>query len=192
MKIPTSWSLAESHMAVAYLDELKKLTENSKPVINDLTERANRYRQKHPNVIVYLIEERIQKVSGDLKLAVLYLMDSIIKNHPHPYKELFSVNIAASFSHVFRYSNEKWRIALYKLRYTWSDILSPAIRHDLDKALRMLDPSWKNEADLMELKKQKLEMDLEKIKQAIKEQEQARQVAEPVMPNCVGDQTSVM
>ena len=62
MRFPSSWRSSEREVADAYGDTLLDLKLNSKPVINTLTELANGYSKEHPNVIVYVIEERIKEV----------------------------------------------------------------------------------------------------------------------------------
>jgi pre-mRNA cleavage complex 2 protein Pcf11 len=82
------------------------------------------------------------QVGPDLKLTVLYLMDSILKNHSDPYKKLFAGNVVTTFAHVFKHSNEKGRTALFKLRNTWNDVFAPQVLFDLDKAVKKMDPAW--------------------------------------------------
>lgn len=77
-----------------------------------------------------------------MKLTVLYLMDSIVKNHSDPYKKLFAGNVVPTFAHVFKYSEEKARAALFKLRGTWNDIFSSVTLIELDRAVNKLDPAW--------------------------------------------------
>ena len=69
-------------------------------------------------------------------------MDSIVKNHSDPYKRLFGVNVASIFGHVFKYSNEKGRSSLFKLRGTWTDVFTPSALLDLDKNANKMDPAW--------------------------------------------------
>ena len=69
-------------------------------------------------------------------------MDSIVKNHSDPYKKLFAGNVVPTFAHVFKYSQEKARAALFKLRGTWNDIFSSATLIELDRAVNKLDPAW--------------------------------------------------
>jgi hypothetical protein len=64
MRFPTSWSPSEKEVGEAYYDTLSDLKINSKPVINTLTELANGYSKEHPQVIVYVIEERIKEVKS--------------------------------------------------------------------------------------------------------------------------------
>ena len=55
-----------------------------------------------PNVPSYLIKFPPQKkVSFDVKLPILYLIDSIVKNVGDKYKQLFAQNIVNIFCGVF-------------------------------------------------------------------------------------------
>jgi len=63
MKYLSNWSTPERDAAKAYEDTLSSLKDNSKPVINTLTELANEYGREFPHVIVSCIEERIKEVS---------------------------------------------------------------------------------------------------------------------------------
>ena len=69
-------------------------------------------------------------------------MDSIIKNHPDPYKQLFGPNIAVTFCHVFECSNHTGKKALIELRGTWTDVFPPATLLNLDKSIQKIDPAW--------------------------------------------------
>ena len=142
MKFPGSWGNTEMEVADAYSDTLSSLKINSKPIINTLTELANGYSNETAHIIVYLIEERIKKVPDELKSTVLYLLDSIMKNHSNPYKNLFVPNLVPTFAHVFRHTADKGRAALFKLRGTWSDVFPQTVLLDLDKAVNKLDPAW--------------------------------------------------
>lgn len=87
------------------------------------------------------------KVSSSQKLPLLYLLDSILKNHTRPYHELLQQNIVSIFAHVFhnvpRDQAEKVRTALYKLRLTWTDnYFSLTKLNQLDRKIQALDPQW--------------------------------------------------
>ena len=74
-------------------------------------------------------------------------MDSILKNHTKPYQELLQQNIVSVFTHVFqnipREQAEKSRMALYKLRCTWTDAYFSQLKlNQLDKKLQTVDPNW--------------------------------------------------
>lgn len=130
-----------------YSEDLERLTFNSKPIINSMTELANDYSSDFPHVIVRAIEDKIQTAPGGQKLPFLYLLDSILKNHTKPYHELLQQNIVAVFSHVFqnapRPEAEKIRSSLYKLRLTWTDnyfTLNTLLQ--LDNKIKTMDPNW--------------------------------------------------
>ena len=77
----------------------------------------------------------------------MYLLDSILKNHTKPYQELLQQNIVSVFGHVFqnipKEQVEKSRLALYKLRCTWTDsYFSQTKLNQLDRKLQTIDPNW--------------------------------------------------
>ena len=87
------------------------------------------------------------KVPHTLKLPLLYLLDSILKNHTRPYHDLLQQNIVSVFAHVFhnvpRERAEKDRTLLYKLRLTWTDTYFSITKlNQLDKKIQTLDPNW--------------------------------------------------
>ena len=70
-----------------------------------------------------------------------------MKNHTQPYQELLQQNIVSVFTHVFqnipREQAEKSRLALYKLRCTWTDSYFSQIKlNQLDKKLQTVDKNW--------------------------------------------------
>ena len=80
-------------------------------------------------------------------MPLLYLLDSILKNHTRPYHDLLQQNIVSIFAHVFqnvpRDQAEKIRTALYKLRLTWTDTYFSLTKlNQLDKKIQALDPQW--------------------------------------------------
>lgn len=77
-----------------------------------------------------------------MKLPVLYLMDSIVKNHPEQYKKLFARNLVDTFVHVFAKSNERTRSLLFKLRMTWNDYFLASTLAELDHSVKKIDPAW--------------------------------------------------
>jgi pre-mRNA cleavage complex 2 protein Pcf11 len=132
----------ESEDAARYSETLDELKFNSRPHIITLTELARDYGRSIPHVIVKIIETRIFKASTSCKLPTLYLMDSIIKNHPNPYKPLFGRNLGLVFVHVFDKSKEDIRSQLFKLRNTWTPLYSREILHEFDFKVRKIDPAW--------------------------------------------------
>lgn len=75
------------------------------------------------NKVSYLISLTFQ-VPNDIKLPVLYLIDSIVKNVNGPYLKLFTQNIANTFCNVF----EKVSLKKYFLHIAFEDILSAVKR----------------------------------------------------------------
>ena len=47
------------------------------------------------------------KVPADQMLPLMYLIDSICKNHGSPYKEMFNTNLVSNFAHIFQQVSEK-------------------------------------------------------------------------------------
>lgn len=130
-----------------YSEDLETLTFNSKPVINSMTELANEYSSDFAHIIVRCIEDKIKMVETTQKLPLLYLLDSILKNHTRPYHDLLQQNIVSIFAHVFQYVQRdqaaKVRSALHKLRLTWTDnYFSLTKLNQLDRKIQTLDPNW--------------------------------------------------
>ncbi|XP_074650128.1 uncharacterized protein LOC141905215 isoform X2 [Tubulanus polymorphus] len=125
-----------------YRQSLSDLTFNSKPQISMLTMLADE-NQNHAQQIVQVIETHIQKSKPLLKLPALYLIDSIIKNvHKSSYIQIFTQNIVFTFCHVFEKGDEKTRVALFKLRQTWSEIFPQKKLYAIDIRVRAIDPAW--------------------------------------------------
>ena len=93
-------------VAENYKETLASLTINNKIVINTLTEIAKE-NDTYANVVVGVIEERLRKVRPEQMLPLMYLIDSICKNHGGPYKELFQQNLVSNFAFIFQQANEK-------------------------------------------------------------------------------------
>jgi hypothetical protein len=143
-------------VAEKYRETLVTLTFNNKIVINTLTEIAKED-TKYANVIVDCIEARLRKVPADQMLPLMYLIDSICKNHGSPYKEMFNTNLVSNFAHIFQQVSEKAktpkeiakaaqvRSLLYKLRLTWGgsyQVFTPTVLHQLDVKIKKIDPAW--------------------------------------------------
>ncbi|KAF7266810.1 hypothetical protein GWI33_019914 [Rhynchophorus ferrugineus] len=124
-----------------YTSSLADLTFNSKPLINVLTILAE---ENLPNakVIVEAIEEHLSKVSTDVKLPILYLIDCIVKNVGQRYTSLFSHNIVSTFSNVFKVVDEKTRSEMFKLRQTWNEVFPPLKLYAIDVQINTIDPAW--------------------------------------------------
>ncbi|XP_037944227.1 pre-mRNA cleavage complex 2 protein Pcf11-like [Teleopsis dalmanni] len=215
----------EDRVAEEYLSSLSDLTCNSKPLINMLTMLAEE-NIEYASVIVRVVEDHIAKVVPDIKLPILYLIDSIVKNVKSTYVQLFSQCIVNIFCGVFETVNEKVRERMYALRQTWNEVFSAQKLYTLDVKVKRLDVNWPITAQhsqpaihvnpnflktvnvnlapnqtiqalptdtsmeeilhaktrkLLELKKQKLELELEATKKRLEEQEKQLGTAENVL-----------
>ncbi|XP_016845567.1 uncharacterized protein LOC100121761 isoform X2 [Nasonia vitripennis] len=124
-----------------YVSSLQDLKTNSKPQINLLTILAEDYIE-YASAIVEAVEAHLQKVRSEIKLPVLYLIDSIIKNVNGSYINLFSKNIVQTFCNVFEKVDESTRARMWKLRQTWSEIFPPNKLSALDVQVHSIDPAW--------------------------------------------------
>ncbi|KAM7300430.1 pre-mRNA cleavage complex 2 protein Pcf11 isoform X4 [Ixodes scapularis] len=131
----------EEDVCEEYKSSLLDLTCNSKPLINMLTMLAEENIDQAPR-IVRSIEEHLQKVPIEMKLPVLYLIDSIMKNVGGAYRALFTQNVVSNFCSVFEKGDEKMRMQLFKLRQTWAEIFPNKKLFGLDTRVKALDPAW--------------------------------------------------
>ncbi|KAL1114844.1 hypothetical protein AAG570_007668 [Ranatra chinensis] len=81
-------------------------------------------------------------VRGDIKLPVLYLIDSIVKNVGKEYISLFTQNIVSTFCSVFEKVDEKVRAQMFKLRQTWNEVFPTKKLYALDARVNAIDPAW--------------------------------------------------
>ncbi|XP_004517564.1 uncharacterized protein LOC101455197 isoform X2 [Ceratitis capitata] len=196
----------EARVAEEYLSSLSDLTCNSKPLINMLTMLAEE-NIGCASVIVKVVEQHIVKVPPDIKLPLLYLIDSIVKNVKSTYIHLFSQCIVNIFCDVFEKVNEKVRERMYALRLTWNEVFPAQKLYALDVKVKRIDNNWPITAkqaqpsihvnpnflkqnyelkvqagdveeilqaktrELLELKKRKLELELEATKKSLEEQD---------------------
>ncbi|XP_026740557.1 pre-mRNA cleavage complex 2 protein Pcf11 isoform X2 [Trichoplusia ni] len=130
-------------VAEEYASSLSDLTVNSKPLINMLTILAEE-NIDHAGVIVETVEKHLEKVHPDIKLPVLYLVDSIIKNVGGAYTQKFSQSIVNMFTRTFKQVivDEKIRSQMFKLRETWHDVFPATKLYQLDVKVNLIDPAW--------------------------------------------------
>lgn len=141
---PTTTTTSTDHdVYLQYKEALNDLNQNSKPVIIALTMLADDYKDKS-KMVVKSLDEYINKVSPELKLLGLYLIDSIIKNlkQSNNYIDLFQEIIVRLFTHVFLTNDEPNRKALYKLRHTWTGFFTQNTLNSIDKSVNNIDPAW--------------------------------------------------
>ncbi|XP_053668555.1 uncharacterized protein LOC128718962 [Anopheles marshallii] len=130
-----------------YLSSLADLNVNSKPLINMLTILAEE-NLEYAQIIVHAVEKHLLKVAPDVKLPILYLVDSIVKNVGKQYQTLFSQVIVNMFCGVFQTVNEKIREKMFSLRQTWNDVFQPGKLYTLDVKINSIDPGWPITAQL--------------------------------------------
>ncbi|KAG7305107.1 hypothetical protein JYU34_010576 [Plutella xylostella] len=128
-------------IAEEYASSLSDLTVNSKPLINMLTILAEE-NIEHAGVIVETVEKHLEKVHPDIKLPILYLVDSIIKNVGGAYTSKFSEKIVNMFTRTFKQVDEKTRSQMFKLRETWHDVFPATKLYQLDVKVNLIDPAW--------------------------------------------------
>uniref|UniRef100_A0A1B6EJ89 CID domain-containing protein n=2 Tax=Cuerna arida TaxID=1464854 RepID=A0A1B6EJ89_9HEMI len=130
-----------SEIAESFASSLSELTVNSKPHINMLTMLAEDHLEYAP-IITQTVLTHLQKVRPDVKLPVLYLIDSIVKNVGKAYINLFTQSIVQSFTSTFEKVDEKTREQMFKLRQTWSEVFPAKTIYTLDKSVQQIDPAW--------------------------------------------------
>ncbi|XP_020708436.2 uncharacterized protein LOC105686821 isoform X2 [Athalia rosae] len=134
-------SAKSKEIADEYISSLSDLTINSKPLINMLTMLAED-NVEHATAIVQAVETHLQKVRSDIKLPVLYLIDSIVKNVNGAYTNLFTQNIVNTFCGVFEKVDESTRASMWKLRQTWNEVFPAKKLFSLDVRVQSIDPAW--------------------------------------------------
>ena len=75
-------------------------------------------------------------------MPTLYLLDSILKNDPDNYKQHIEKILALVFEVTFSSGDEKIRMAMYKLRKTWTPWFQHKTLYDLDVRAKNLDKAW--------------------------------------------------
>ncbi|KAJ3260271.1 hypothetical protein HK103_000906 [Boothiomyces macroporosus] len=88
-----------------YLNSLRELTFNSKPIITNLTIIAEE-NLSNAHVIVQAIEQQISNVQPAFVIPLLYLMDSILKNVGKGYIAAFQKNLVRVFSDAYAKVND--------------------------------------------------------------------------------------
>ncbi|VDP13207.1 unnamed protein product [Onchocerca flexuosa] len=129
--------------ALEYRQALDDLKDNNKMQINLMTILADDY-NSFSKEIVTVIAQQIMKVIPPQKLAVMYVMDSILKNVTGAgnYKEHIEKIVYKIFLHVFETGDERTRLALHKLRQTWTGIFQRSTLYKIDLAVNAIDPAW--------------------------------------------------
>ncbi|KAJ3325870.1 hypothetical protein HDV06_002255 [Boothiomyces sp. JEL0866] len=101
-----------------YLNSLKELTFNSKPIITNLTIIAEENLSNAP-VIVQAIEQQISNVQPAYVIPLLYLMDSILKNVGKGYIAAFQKNLVRVFAGAYAKVNDADKARFQRTLQTW-------------------------------------------------------------------------
>lgn len=120
------------HDAALHYDSfVSQLTFNSKELITNLTRIAG---ENLPAcaAISAVIDQRIRDVAPMLKLPLLYLMDSILKNIGPPYVACFAANVFHTFTTAYSVVPPYVRASMHRLLNTWP----PIFGHDFVNAMR--------------------------------------------------------
>jgi len=128
-----------------YADTLEELKFNSKPHISTLTELARDYgKNRQAKDVIKIIVDRILLKETPIthKMPTLYLLDSILKNHPDNYKDLIEKILVQAFECVFNHGDEKIRASMHKLRMTWTPWFYWTTLNELDKRINKIDKAW--------------------------------------------------
>jgi len=128
-----------------YAETLEELKFNSKPHISTLTELARDYgKNRQGREVIEIIKKRIVSKETPItqKMPTMYLLDSILKNHPDNYKQHIEEILASVFEVTFSSGDEKIRMAMYKLRQTWTPWFQYKTLYDLDMRTKKLDKAW--------------------------------------------------
>uniref|UniRef100_A0ABD2X1E5 CID domain-containing protein n=1 Tax=Trichogramma kaykai TaxID=54128 RepID=A0ABD2X1E5_9HYME len=125
----------------SFKSTLGDLQSNKRALISTLTNLADEY-HLFSQEIVQIIEKYLIDTHKENKLNVLYLIDSIMKNHSRIYLSLFSKNLRANFVEVFKTGSNKVRYSLHELRITWTEILPSKFLYPLDTEIYQLDRGW--------------------------------------------------
>ncbi|KAL3076277.1 hypothetical protein niasHS_013548 [Heterodera schachtii] len=136
--------VSPDEVAEEYRAALSELTRNDKTQINLLTILAEDY-ASYASAIVAVIEERLFKCPSPMKIVMLYVLDSIVKNIPATsgaYRDLFAKRIVDMIVHVFKEGDEKTRASVYRLRSTWSEIFRQSCLYAIDMRLNRIDKAW--------------------------------------------------
>ncbi|OXA40463.1 Polyadenylation and cleavage factor 11 [Folsomia candida] len=137
----TNLSAIEEDAVTQFEGLLIELKINSKPMINVLTMMAEDFLRQAP-IVVRTIEGHLNSVQPSLKLPVLYLIDSIVKNVGQEYPSLFTQNIVSTFCGVFEKVDDKVKLQMFKLRQTWNDHFPQRKLYAIDVRCHQFDKNW--------------------------------------------------
>ncbi|KAJ2761737.1 mRNA 3' end processing factor, partial [Coemansia nantahalensis] len=143
----------------ALRNDLTKLTFNSKPLINDLSKKAEAHVDEAETVL-RAVEEHLRFTAPKLKLPAFYLLDSIAKNAGGMYVSLLHGRLGKIFVDVWQSTDDEVKAKLERTLGTW--------RHGFEGGEKNLFP---------EFVLRKIDEDIARLKARAKET--ARMVPEP-------------
>ena len=139
LEISPDWSKAERETAMEIYTNII--------IMSDFSNFSNWQRELksglgHPHVAVHVIEKMIAEVHPKRKVALISLLNKMLRGYPEVYKKLLQANLPAVFSSVFETADMQNRRLLFKLRRKWSNILSSEVLLDLDTRVNSIDEGW--------------------------------------------------
>ncbi|KAJ1734896.1 mRNA 3' end processing factor [Coemansia biformis] len=99
-------------------NDLSKLTFNSKPIINDLSKKAEAHVDEAETVLK-AVEEHLRFTVPKLKLPTFYLLDSIAKNVGGMYVSLLHGRVGKIFVDVWQSTDDEVKAKLERTLGTW-------------------------------------------------------------------------
>jgi len=75
------------------------------------------------------------------KLPAIYLLDSIVKNVPHPYAHLFGLHIADTFCDMFASATYELRRSMMHLLQTWAPVFPAPALHEINSRIAHMNPA---------------------------------------------------
>lgn len=112
---------AQHPAAFEYDSFVSRLTFNSKDLITTLTRVAGE-NLHNSDAIVAVLEQRILSAPPTVKLPMLYLLDSIVKNIAGPYIAVFRVNLFHTFTNAYSNTTPQVRMSMHRLLNTWPPV----------------------------------------------------------------------
>ncbi|KAJ2846959.1 mRNA 3' end processing factor, partial [Coemansia erecta] len=116
-----------------YRGALGKLTFNSKPIINDLSKKAEA-NLADAETIIMAIEQHLRFSVPKLKLPAFYLLDSILKNVGGMYVSLMHGRIGKIFVEMWKSVDDEVRAKMERTLKTW--------RHGFEGGYKNLFPDF--------------------------------------------------
>uniref|UniRef100_A0A7E4V082 CID domain-containing protein n=1 Tax=Panagrellus redivivus TaxID=6233 RepID=A0A7E4V082_PANRE len=119
-------------------------TDDSRCGIEKMTKLAHS-NAENVALVVYIVCEFIEKLSGDKKLFGMYILDSIVKHESDltaKFRRVFAECIVELFVKTFLKVNFETRRRLHKCRSTWEAILPRETLQRLDTLVHEADSAW--------------------------------------------------